>query len=59
MFAATFLAWMLDAFDFTILTFILIDIQQSFTVDRALAGALGTVTLIVPAGGRPGGGHDG
>ncbi|MYH31877.1 MAG: MFS transporter, partial [Acidobacteria bacterium] len=43
-FAATFLAWMLDAFDFTILTFILIDIQQSFTVDRALAGALGTVT---------------
>ena len=45
-FAATFLAWMLDAFDFTILTFILIDIQQSFTVDRALAGALGTVTLM-------------
>ena len=45
-FAATFLAWMLDAFDFTILTFILIDIQQSFTIDRALAGALGTVTLM-------------
>ena len=27
--------------------FILIDIQQSFTVDRALAGALGTVTLMM------------
>ena len=45
-FFATFLGWMLDAFDFTILTFILLDIQQSFTVDRALAGALGTVTLM-------------
>ena len=45
-FFATFLGWLLDAFDFTILTFILIDIQQSFTVDRALAGALGTVTLM-------------
>ncbi|MCY4634241.1 MAG: MFS transporter [Acidobacteria bacterium] len=45
-FAATFLGWLLDAFDFTILTFILLDIQQSFTVDRALAGALGTVTLM-------------
>ena len=44
-FFATFLGWLLDAFDFTILTFILLDIQQSFTVDRALAGALGTVTL--------------
>ena len=40
------LGWMLDGFDFTILTFILIDIQNSFTVDRALAGALGTVTLM-------------
>ena len=45
-FFATFLGWLLDAFDFTILTFILLDIQQSFTVDRALAGALGTVTLM-------------
>jgi len=44
-FWATFLGWVLDGFDFTILTFILVDIQQSFTVDRALAGALGTVTL--------------
>jgi SHS family lactate transporter-like MFS transporter len=46
-FWATFLGWVLDAFDFTILTFILIDIQKSFTVDRTLAGALGTVTLLM------------
>ena len=45
-FFATFLGWLLDGFDFTIMTFILIDIQNSFTVDRALAGALGTVTLL-------------
>ena len=45
-FFATFLGWLLDGFDFTITTFILIDIQNSFTVDRALAGALGTVTLL-------------
>ena len=42
-----FLGWIVDSFDFNILTFIIIDIQQSFTVDRALAGALGTVTLIM------------
>ncbi len=45
-FLTTFAAWTLDAFDFTILTFVLIDIQQSFSVNRALAGALGTVTLL-------------
>jgi SHS family lactate transporter-like MFS transporter len=44
-FWATFLGWALDGFDFTILTFVIIDIQNSFTVDRALAGALGTITL--------------
>jgi SHS family lactate transporter-like MFS transporter len=44
-FWAAFLGWVLDGFDFTILTFILIDIQRAFTIDRALAGALGTVTL--------------
>ena len=45
-FLATFFGWLLDGFDFTIMTFILIDIQASFTVDAALAGALGTVTLL-------------
>jgi SHS family lactate transporter-like MFS transporter len=44
-FLATFLAWTLDGFDFTILSFLIADIQQSFTVSKALAGALGTVTL--------------
>jgi MFS family permease len=45
-FLATFSAWVIDAFDFTILTFVLINIQQSFSVNAALAGALGTVTLV-------------
>ncbi len=45
-FLATFFGWVLDGFDFTILTFVLIDIQKSFSVDAALAGALGTVTLL-------------
>jgi len=45
-FSAAFFGWMLDGFDFTILTFVLADIQRSFTVDNALAGALGTVTLM-------------
>ena len=45
-FYAAFGGWMLDGFDFTILTFVLADIQRSFTVDNALAGALGTVTLM-------------
>jgi SHS family lactate transporter-like MFS transporter len=45
-FAAAFLGWMLDGFDFTILTFVLADIQRHFSVNSALAGALGTVTLM-------------
>ena len=45
-FAAAYLGWVLDAFDFTILTFLLVDIQRSFTVSKALAGALGSITLI-------------
>jgi SHS family lactate transporter-like MFS transporter len=36
----------LDAFDFTILTFVLVNIQQSFSINAALAGLLGTVTLV-------------
>ena len=46
-FWAVFLGWIVDSFDFNILTFIIIDIQKSFTVDNALAGALGTVTLFM------------
>src|SRR5438552_2638045 len=45
-FVAAYLGWVLDAFDFTILTFLLADIQRSFTVNSALAGALGSVTLL-------------
>jgi SHS family lactate transporter-like MFS transporter len=44
---AVFLGWIVDSFDFNILTFILIDIMNSFSVDRAAAGALGTVTLVM------------
>ena len=46
-FWAVFLGWIVDSFDFNIAAFILIDIQQSFTVTDALAGALGTVTLLM------------
>jgi MFS transporter, SHS family, lactate transporter len=46
-FWAVFLGWVVDSFDFNILTFIVLDIQKSFTVDNALAGALGTVTLFM------------
>ena len=45
-FFAAYLGWLLDGFDFTIITFLLVDIQRSFTVNAALAGALGTVTLM-------------
>src|SRR5688572_24088589 len=46
-FWAVFLGWIVDSFDFNILAFIVIDIQQSFTIDRALAGLLGTITLVM------------
>jgi MFS family permease len=55
-FWAVFLGWVVDAFDFNILAFVLIDIQRSFSVDRALAGVLGTVTFIVRIVGAAGGG---
>ena len=45
-FAAAYLGWLLDGFDFTMLTFVLGDIARSFTINSALAGALGTVTLL-------------
>src|SRR5215468_11326163 len=55
-FMAVFLGWVVDAFDFNILAFILIDIQKSFSVDRALAGALGSVTLLMRLVGGAGAG---
>ena len=55
-FWAVFLGWLVDAFDFNMLAFILIDIQKSFTVDRALAGALGTITLAMRLLGSTGAG---
>ena len=45
-FLAAYFGWVLDGFDFYILTFLLVDIQRAFSVTNALAGALGTVTLI-------------
>ena len=45
-FFAAYLGWLLDGFDFTIITFLLVDISRTFTVSQALAGALGTVTLM-------------
>ena len=44
-FLAVFLGWASDGFDFSILSFLLIDIKRTFTVDKAIAGALGRVTL--------------
>ncbi len=55
-FAAVLAGWTLSGFDFAIITFVLLDIQQSFTVDRALAGALGTVTLLCRLAGGLGAG---
>ena len=37
-FLAAYLAWVLDGFDFYILTFLLSDIQRAFSVTNALAG---------------------
>ncbi len=45
-FLASFLAWVLDGFDFTILAFVLGDIQRAFTVTKASVGALATVALL-------------
>src|SRR5207247_10559868 len=44
-FLAYFMGWMLDAFDFTIVSFVLVDVQSSFNVSKALVGTVITVTL--------------
>ena len=46
-FLAAFLGWMLDGYDFTILTLVLIDIQREFNVAHAAIGTLGTATLLM------------
>jgi len=50
-FVGAYLGWVLDGFDFTILTFLLVDIQRSFAVNATLAGLLGG-HADVPPGGR-------
>lgn len=55
-FLAAYLGWMLDGFDFFILTFLLADIQRTFSVTNALAGALGTITLVFRVAGGIGAG---
>src|SRR5260221_2140497 len=50
------MGWVLDGFDFTIITFLLADIRHSFTVSAALAGLLGTITLIFRVAGGIGAG---
>src|SRR5690242_12087850 len=55
-FLGAYMGWVLDGFDFTIITFLLVDIRHSFTVDAALAGLLGTITLIFRVAGGIGAG---
>src|SRR5262249_4830917 len=55
-FVGAYLGWVLDGFDFTIITFLLVDIQRSFTIDKTLAGLLGTITLIFRVAGGIGAG---
>src|SRR5437867_12150931 len=50
-FAAAFLGWTLDGFDYTILLLLLGDIRHTFSVSNALLGALGTATQIFRVGG--------
>ena len=45
-FWAAYLGWALDGFDFNILAFVLVDVQRSFTINNALAGALLSVSAL-------------
>src|SRR6266700_5954607 len=45
-FVGSYLGWVLDGFDFTILSFLLVDVQRSFAVNATLAGLLGQITLM-------------
>src|SRR5215475_13508767 len=55
-FVGSYLGWMLDGFDYTILTFLLVDVQRSFSVNATLAGLLGQVTLMFRVAGGIGAG---
>ena len=46
-FWAVFLGWIVDAFDFNIMAFILKDIEKAFGVTQSYSGLLATVTLIM------------
>jgi len=46
-FLAAFLGWMLDGYDYTILTLVLLDIGSDFHVSDAALGTLGTATLVM------------
>ena len=55
-FWAAYLGWMLDGFDFTIIVLLLPEIQRSFGVNNATAGALVTATLLFRVVGGAGAG---
>ena len=55
-FVGSYLGWALDGFDYTILTFLLVDVQRSFAVNATLAGLLGQVTLVFRVAGGIGSG---
>jgi MFS transporter, SHS family, lactate transporter len=55
-FIGSYLGWALDGFDYTILTFLLVDVQRSFAVNATLAGLLGQVTLVFRVAGGIGSG---
>ena len=55
-FVGSYLGWVLDGFDYTILTFLLVDIQRSFAVNATLAGLLGQITLMFRVAGGIGAG---
>lgn len=45
-FTAAFVGWLLDGYDFTVLTLVLLDVQRDLSIGPAAAGALGTATLL-------------
>src|SRR5262245_28535331 len=55
-FIGSYLGWALDGFDYTIFTFLLVDVQRSFAVNATLAGLLGQVTLMFRVAGGIGAG---